>query len=685
MKFTYQWLQEYCSFKLPPSDELAHLLTMHGVKVEHYRPINNNDAYFELEITANRPDCLSVLGVSREVAVITRQDYQPPRLKTLPQRPAKAAGSVKNIITIENTEDCPVYIARVIKNVRVAPSPEWLKKKVADIGLRSVNNIVDITNYVMFEYGEPMHAFDLDRLAPIESGLAEKRIVVRRAKPSALGGEKIVALDGKTYQLTSEMLVIADAREPVAIAGIMGGQSTEVNEQTTNLLLETAYFNPSLIRKTARRLNLSSDSSYRFERGVAPSVIAPASRRAIQLITELAGGEVTEQQIINLLKTKEKTITLRFKRVAQILGCPFQKSEIKRILKGLGFNRLSESAAGIKIKIPDFRNDINAEIDLIEEIARIRGYEQIPTTPPVINLKVEQKNKVDEITELIRPTLAGLAYNEIMTSSFMEEKYQPDFTFWSEQKLIGLLGPEGMEDRFLRNSLCPVLLLANKTNEASERERVIQLFEMAKIYSRPGQEKLMLGLLDNQGFYSLKGTLNALWIKLNLVKNISYHPVQGEINALDSKKMVAILMNTETIGYSGELSPEARGKYETQKNVAVAEIDLEKIISQSDASAVYREFPRQPAIQRDLAVVVDEKIKWEEIKSAVQSKGGSLLESVRFFDLYRGKQVPSHQKSLAFSLYFRHPDRTLTNEEADKIINEIITTLQKQFNATLRT
>ncbi|MCK5579277.1 MAG: phenylalanine--tRNA ligase subunit beta, partial [Planctomycetes bacterium] len=345
MKLTYNWLKEFVPGKLPPV-KLAHLLTMHGVKVENHEPAGH-DTMFEFEITANRPDCLSVIGVARETAVLTGKTLRLPNIKI-----PKEIRTVKNILKIEETKGCPYYIARVIKNVKVGPSPKWLKERIEAIGLRPVNNIVDISNYVLYEYGEPMHAFDLDKLT-------EQRVIVRRARQ----GEKMPAINDKTYQLEPDMLVIADSKKPVAIAGVMGGKLTEVSEQTTNLLLETAYFNPAMVRKTSRQLALISDSSYRFERGVTPSTIDPASRRAVELILKLAGGELTEEQIINRLKQKPKQIIVRFDRANKVLGITVKKPEVKRILKGLGFKIKNESASRLKVEIPDFRRDVDREID----------------------------------------------------------------------------------------------------------------------------------------------------------------------------------------------------------------------------------------------------------------------------------------------------------------------------------
>ncbi|MCK4909166.1 MAG: phenylalanine--tRNA ligase subunit beta, partial [Planctomycetes bacterium] len=582
----------------------------------------------------------------------------------------KKIRTVKNILKIEETKGCPYYIARVIKNVKVGPSPKWLKERIEAIGLRPVNNIVDISNYVLYEYGEPMHAFDLDKLT-------EQRVIVRRARQ----GEKMPAINDKTYQLEPDMLVIADSKKPVAIAGVMGGKLTEVSEQTTNLLLETAYFNPAMVRKTSRQLALISDSSYRFERGVTPSTIDPASRRAVELILKLAGGELTEEQIINRLKQKPKQIIVRFDRANKVLGITVKKPEVKRILKGLGFKIKNESASQLKVEIPDFRSDVDREIDLIEEIALVHGYENIPASPPPVVPQIKEKNVFESTNELLRRLLTGLGYNESMTTSFLEPQYQPDFTFWSEEKLLGLVNPGGAEDKFMRNSLAPSLLAVNKINENYDHTATLKLFEIAKAYYGTDQEKLVLGVLDNQGFYSLKGTLSTLWQQLNISK-ISYQEVK--LAGLEPTRSIKIMSGLKTLGYFGELNTGAQEKYETQKPVAVAELDFEEIVKLTCTDISYQEFTRLPGIERDLALVVDEKVRWNQIESVIKQKSGQFMESVNFFDLYRGKQIPKGKKSLAFSVSFRSPDRTLKSEEIDTVMNNIISTLEQQFQASLR-
>ncbi|MBI4712385.1 MAG: phenylalanine--tRNA ligase subunit beta, partial [Planctomycetes bacterium] len=532
MKFTYSWLKEYVPVEMPVA-ELVELLTKHGVKVESYEP-QGNDTLITLEITANRPDCLSLHGIAREVALLTGQKVHPkePDLSDIKEKKSLTS----NFITVSNSELCPIYIGRIIKGVKVRPSPDWLRKRVESIGLRSINNVVDITNFVLFETGQPLHTFDYNALTdsvavPLQrntanySGLITRppmehrgtltahynKIIVRLAAP----GEKIMAIDGKEYQLTKDTLVIADSRRPVAIAGIMGGKPTEVTETTTDVLLESAYFQPASIRKSSRYLKLSSDSSYRFERGVAPGGVLAASDRALELILAAAGGKLVGHQEVNYssavrvprcqsgdelqptivgsnspalsapksgvklphyYKAKPKNVTIRLARLEKILGVSIETATVKRILKGLGFILKKEWKGQIELEAPDFRPDINLEVDIIEEIARVIGYDNIPPVAPVIEMKARTPDKLNDVIQSTRHILYGLGYNEVMTDSLKVAQDKPG--------LIGLLDTENNVSKYLRNNLTDGLNQVYTLNENYQKGNVIKLFEISKVYYR---------------------------------------------------------------------------------------------------------------------------------------------------------------------------------------------------------
>lgn len=668
MKITYEWVKEYCDCKVAP-EELAELLTKHGVKVESYQSVNN-DTVYELEITANRPDCLSVIGVAREVALASGTKLRVPVL----EEDAKYQ-SAKGLIQIDEPELCPLYIGRIIRGIKVGFSPDWLKKRLESIGLRPVNNIVDITNYVLYETGQPLHTFDLDKLA-------EKRVIVRRAKP----GEKIKAIDDKDYTLSPEILVIADANSPMAIAGIMGGKSSEISYTTKDILLESAVFNPANIRKTSRQLRLASDSSYRFERGINPEGVEWASLRAALLIKELAGGKVTARQEINFIKLKPQKVGLRLSRCEDILSLSIDKAEIKRILKGLGFISKKEYKGMIELVIPPFRPDIKKEIDVIEEIIRVIGYDYVPTIAPSFTPSVSTRHKTDVVGEKVKQIIIASGYNEVLTPSFLDEKYLDDFPLWSQEKALGLLNTEGVEDRFLRKSMLPNLLIIKKTNQGySDAGDMLNLFEIAKSYYRGNQqpkEKNCLSLLDTKSFYSLKGTLAKIFDELKLSNSIQF--VKQDITCFTPTRSLQIKLDGNIVGWLGELSDALVDKYELRQKPVLAELDFELLSEKADLTKVAVDFSRFPAIKRDLALIFDHATEWAEVESVVRQNAPDYLEEVQFFDLYKGKNIPEGKKSLAFSLIFRSHNRTLTNQEVDETVQKVINRLGERFSATLR-
>ena len=668
MKITYAILKEYCPVALEPK-KLADLLTRHGLKVESLEGQGDNTV-FEFEITANRPDCLSFTGIAREVALITKAKCIPQSALRILQTKARSG----SFIEIKDSKLCPMYIGRIIRNVKVGQSPAWLKAHLESLGSRSINNIVDITNWVLLETGQPLHAFDLDKL----SG---QQIVVR----SANKGEKMLAIDAKAYVLTPDMLVIADNKNPVALAGIMGGKDTEVTESTKNILLESAYFNPACIRRTSRQLALPTDSSYRFERIVNPKGVEVASQRATQLILELAGGAIDGYQSLDYLKYKDRKVMLRPERISRILGISIPAPEIKRILVGLGVKIVSSKPKALSLLIPSFRPDLNLEIDVIEELARIRGYDKIPVTPPCIGLKVAQSDKIYDVTRIARSHLVESGYNESMTNSFWDKGLVSPAEI---NRLVGLSAPDGTTDRFLRNNLIKGLLEVFNLNENylhSETQKNIRLFEISKTYHRFGdstKEGFSLGIIDNAGFYSLKGALTGLFSVLGLNGKVAFAAQASVVVPAGLENIVGINLDNNPIGYLGTMQ-------QGETTIGVLELDFEALISRADLTRQYKSFIRLPAVTRDIAVVVPESITWAQIESIsrqvlIPSVQDIPLEKIEFFDIYRGKQVPAGHKSIAFSLTFRHPTRTLASQAVDSVVKTVVDALAKDLKATLR-
>ena len=656
---------------------LADLLTRHGVKVENLEGQGDNTV-FEFEITANRPDCLSFIGIARETALIAGAKIKPGQKSKIPAAKSKTAP----FIQIKEPKLCPMYIGRIIRDVKVGPSPAWLRNHLESLGLRSINNVVDITNWVLLETGQPLHAFDLDKLSGQE-------IIVR----SAAQGENLVAIDAKTYALTPEMLVIADSQKPVALAGIMGGKDTEVTESTRSILLESAYFNPVSIRRTSRQLALLTDSSYRFERIVDPKGVETASQRAIGLIMELTGGTLAGYQALDYLKYKDRKVTLRIERISCILGITIPTPEIKRILTGLGIKILSSklgvyterSECALILLIPSFRPDLNQEIDIIEELARIRGYDRIPVTPPCIGLKVAQSDRIYDVTRTARSHLVESGYNEAMTNSLWDKGVVSESEVVN---LVGLSAPDGTTDRFLRNNLVKGLLEVFNLNENylhSQAQKTIKLFEISKTYQRDNtstKEGFSLGIVDSAGFYSLKGAMEGLFSVMDLKNNISYGTQTSIVAPAGVKNIVGINLDNNPIGYLGTSE-------RAESTIGILEVDFDALISLANLTRQYKSFIRLPAVTRDIAVVVSENTAWAEIETISRqaltpSSKDIPLEKIEFFDIYRGKQVPAGHKSIAFSLTFRHPTRTLASQAVDGVVKTVVDALAKDLKATLR-
>ncbi|MEW6025879.1 MAG: phenylalanine--tRNA ligase subunit beta [Planctomycetota bacterium] len=687
MKISYAILKEYCAVALEPK-KLADLLTRHGVKVESMES-QGDQTVFEFEITANRPDCLSFIGIAREVALMTRVKANLNPKSRIPNPKAKSTP----FIHIKSTDLCPMYIGRIIRNVKVGLSPDWLRNHLESLGFRSINNIVDITNWVLMETGQPLHAFDYDKLIG-------NQIIVR----TAVKDEKITAIDGKAYQLTPDMLVIADAQKPVALAGIMGGKETEVTESTKNILLESAYFNPVCIRRTSRRLALSSDSSYRFERLVDPKGVETASQRAAELILELAKGDLIGYQALDYLsakggsasggKYKDRKVSLRTERINRILGITIPLPEIKRILTGLGIKILSAQRStlnALRLQVPSFRPDLNIEVDIIEELARIYGYDKIPVRPPCIELKVSQSDKIYDVIRTTRKHLVESGYNEAMTNSFWDKGLVSPSEV---DHLVGLSAPDGTTDRYIRSNLAKGLLDVFNLNENylhSEAKKTIRIFEISKTYQPAQKERYSLGIMDNAGFYSAKGALEGLFNVLGLKDRILFSvqnsaetaTANSVVTPAGIQNIVGINLDNTPIGYIGNIMLD-------ETTIGITELDFEALINAAELSRQYQPFIRLPAVTRDIAVVIPESVTWHQIETVSRqalapSAQDIPIEKIEFFDIYRGKQVKEGHKSIAFSLTFRHPTLTLASGTVDGVVKNVIDALTKDLKATLRT
>lgn len=677
MDTTCNWLKDYCDTGLSP-EELAERLSMAGVLVEQMERRGDGDVYLNVEITSNRPDLLGAIGIARDLSALTGRPLAlpPVEFECGPER-VEAVASVE----VQAPDLCPRYTARVVRGVKVGPSPDWLRNRLEAIGLRPVNNVVDVTNYVLFECGQPLHAFDLAKLK-------DGKVIVRRA----LEGETMTSIDGTECRLTPEMLVIADAQRAVAVAGVMGGLETEIGEQTTDVLLESAEFEKSSNRRTSRALQLSSDSSYRFERGVDPVQVEWASRRAARLIREVAGGTICEGVLDTWTEPYEPAkVTLRFARLNRLLGLDVPPDTAVHILARLGFETDECSNEQITVLVPPFRaQDVTREVDLIEEVIRIYGYDRVPerTTLPI---HVGSVSLGERAEARAREMLVGLGYYEVFTNSFCTEATAKLVSPWTDAEPLEVRNTIRRDENRLRLSILPELLRVKRTNAARGNERS-PLFEISRVYlPRPDAgpkgdsarpvEKLVLSVLCEDDLLTLKGVIETLVCRLGVAADSRVEPLKNPF--FRDGRAAEILLDGERFAVLGEASKETADRFDLVRAPCLAELDFNALVKRADFDPTYSTLPAFPGSVRDLAVVVDEAVTWAEIERTIRELDLSHLEEIVFFDVFRGRQVPPGKKSVAFSLLFRAADRTLTRDEVEESRRRAIDAL-KSLGAELR-
>jgi phenylalanyl-tRNA synthetase beta chain len=682
MKVTYNWLKDFVPIQLKPQ-QLAGKLTLAGLEVTSLEE-KDGDCVLEIEVTANRPDCLCVRGIAREVAAITGKKFarfpEPANRQT--GKPAnRLTGKPANRLTIniQNKKDCPLYTAKIIRGVKVGPAPEWLRKRLEMVGCRSVNNIVDITNYVLFEFGEPLHAFDYDKLTLQE-------IRVRRAK----NAEKITAIDGAQKELSHDILVIADSERPVAIAGVMGGQDTEVTLATRNILLEAAVFEPVIVRRGRQKLGLQSESSYRFERRVDAGVVEQASWRAAQLITELAGGKIVATKHAGGLKSEKKRIILDCAQVEKFLGVAVSVSRIKSILAALGLAVKPQEKKVLRVLIPSFRPDLTLEVDLIEEIARILGYENIPTTLPAVKPQVHLDDKKGLLSRL-KDVLSGLGLNEVITYSLISRELCESCSGGAAGPLQ-VLNPLSKEQEILRPSIIPGLLKAVADN-FHQQEEYVNIFEIAKAFSGASavpQEELVLGIAlsgirplllaqgavkDEATLLHLKGILEAVFKELG-IKEYRFVPASGKIEVFVTQEKIGALF-----ALPGKILDALEIK---NKAVFALEVSLDKIFACACLKKEFVPLAKYPSISRDISLALKDSVSAAEVMAAVRQKGAPLLKEAKVIDYYRGKQIPAGCRGLTISCVYRSEEKTLTEEETDSLHARVLEALTQRLGAQIR-
>lgn len=646
-----------------------------------------NDVILDIAITPNRPDALSHIGVARDLSALFNLELKIPSIKLIES--TKESSSAAEII-IEDKKNCPRYSSRVILNVDIKESPEWLKNRLTKIGLRPINNVVDVTNYVMYECGQPLHAFDLDRLEG-------KKIIVRSTDVES----KFVTLDSKERDLPKNTLLICDAAKPIAIAGVMGGENSEINSATKNILIESAYFNPSSIRRTSRLLGLSTDASYRFERTTNFDQTVWASERAAQLISELGGGEILKHSIdIYPVNIQLNQVKLRFNQVKRILGFDIASNRINEIILKLGFKILNENSESLQLLVPAFRPDIEREIDVIEEIARINGYDNIPTETKI---SFSFKKNIDQtfFSDSIRNVCTSLGLFEMINNPLQSEKVAGI----TGQK-IKVLNPQNLDMEFLRTSLLPgALTIVGKNNNLGEKD--LALFEIGDVFNLgegknsinsfedftesqrllillSGRNSLKEWYSDEDFFdlYSLKGLVDSFLVKFSLdnVLNDVYYASGNEIFDLFIGKTI----KNNQIGSGGRVRKNILKQFGIAQNVFAFEFDIEQLKHINADNKKYSEPLKYPKVVRDFAFILDDSITYEQLRKFIQSKSSELLKSVKLFDVFSNKSLGENKRSLAIQLEYYSIERTLTDEEVEKEWSQLINLIQKEFRAQLR-
>lgn len=644
-----------------------------------------NDVLLEVAITPNRPDALSHIGVARDLAAIFNRELHIPEVIL-----NENEGSIHDYAAVEvlNDKDCPRYSAKVVRNVTVKESPTWLKEALTAIGLRPINNIVDVTNYVMHEVGQPLHGFDLDKL----SG---NKIIVKNANE----GEKFTTLDSKERKLSASSLMICDAERSVAIAGVMGGENSEVSSETKNILIESAYFNPSSVRKTSKSLALSTDASYRFERGTDPNITVVAASRAAQLIQEVGGGEILSGVIdVYPVRIAALDIELRFSRVTKVLGYVVPDEEILQILKRLGIQVNSVNADLVQVSVPTFRPDLEREIDLIEEIARIYGYDKIPAVEKISITLAEKKDETSG-TDKARHTALSLGLDEIITNSLIPSEYAAMFG-----NTIDVLNPQSADMSTLRTSLIPGALFTVARN-INAGEKSLAIFEIGNVFNRKNEglnsfedfteeEKIcfvLTGRADdaewygkerNYDFYDLKGFVNSFLRRfyLDSVLNDTYYQNGSSIFEYYLDKTY----KNEIIGQGGLLNKSVLKKFDINQDVYYFEFRLEKFFEIEPGIRKFKELLKFPKVVRDCAFIVDNNIAHDEVVQAMSDTKSELLKSIKLFDIFESESLGRDKKSMAFTLEFYDETRTLKDEEVDAVFYKAIESVKKKLNAELR-
>jgi len=693
MRVSFEWLKDFVQIDAS-ADAVAEKLTMTGLEVEAVERVDG-DVVFEVNVTPNRPDCLSIIGIARELAASYGVALTFPDLNVVADSKALDFN-----VEIAEPELCWRYAGRIVSRLKVGPSPDWMKKRLEKCGIRSINNVVDITNYVLLEFGHPLHAFDLKTL---------KGNMIKVGTPRAISGQphmEMNTLDGVKREVSGESLLIWDAERPVAIAGIMGGQDTEVTEKTVDIFIESAYFDPASIRRTSRALGLKTESSYRFERGTDIKALKKALDRAAMLMRDVAGGTIYGKIDIYPKRYYPKQIKVRYDRVNKILGLKLSRQQILGSLVGLGLDISEDISTEFTVKVPPFRRDVTMEADIIEEVARLYGFDKIPAALPMASLAADtQKDKISaqEIKHEIREAFLKSGFSEAINLSFMGTSELDLLALPyddARRNLVRIRNPLREEDSFMRTTLVPALI-RNLLHNLAHGNRELRLFETAKSYissgpnSLPAEKDSLAALYygekaktlyreETADFYVVKGMLDATLQGIGIM-NRSY--IRSNEPFLHPGRAADIIVGEQKIGFIGALSPsvvEALAIKAQKPSVIVIEMDLSTTISCSKREVVYRALPKYPFIERDTAIVVNAGLPVAEIIVLLKSYPSDLIEDISIFDVYQGGNIEEGKKSVAFNVRYRSPDRTLTDEEVESLHQSLVDHIMGKTAGSLR-
>lgn len=632
-----------------------------------------NESVAEFEITSNRPDCMSIIGLARETAATYNRPFDVPVPKTVGN-----AESVLNMASVEiqNAELCSRFCARAVKNVKIAPSPEWMQKRLKACGIRAINNVVDITNYIMLEYGQPMHAYDLDNVEG-------KKIIVRNAKQD----EQLETLDDQPRTLNSSMIVISDDKRAIGVAGVMGGANSEVTDKTTTVLFESACFDGALVRRGAKALGMRTEASALFEKGLDSENCLPAINRACELMEELGAGEVIGG-VIDIYPTPKAQTVLPFEpeKMNKFLGVNISGAEMENILKRLEFK-----VDGDKVYIPTFRGDIEAMADIAEEIARIYGYDRIPSTMMKSDVSVGGKTELQKLEDIVRSELTASGLFEIITYSFIDPKENALVNIPEDDarnNFVRITNPLGEENSVMRTDLVSSMLKTLRTNY-TRRNPACALFEIGTVFTPIESEQLpkeskniAIGMYGDYDFYDIKGIVEQLLVRVG-VSDFDFDVCKTN-PTFHTGRCAEVFAKGKRLGVVGQIHPSVCDNFKIDTEVYAAFINFEIIAELFDMSKHYVALPKFPAVTRDIAVTVDKSVPVGDIVKIIKAQKSDIIEDYKLFDIYEGAQLGENKKSVAYSITLRGSDRTLTDDDVNPIIEKILKDLEEKLGAQLR-